>query len=130
MIFLDTSAIYALADKADKNHERAKEIFQNLLHSREELLIHNYIIVESQALIQHRLGFLQARVFLHEAEQFTIIWVDLLLHNQAGEYFARHGKKNLSFVDCVSFILMHQEHIKQAFAFDADFTKAGFELLS
>lgn len=33
MIFLDTSAIYAMADRADPNHERAKERFEGLLNT-------------------------------------------------------------------------------------------------
>ena len=41
MIFLDTSAIYALADGGDPNH--AVERLQEILSFGEELLTHNYV---------------------------------------------------------------------------------------
>ena len=56
MIFLDTSAIYALADRGDPRNEVAKERFQAVLQGGEGMLTHNYVLVESMALIQHRLG--------------------------------------------------------------------------
>ena len=40
------------------------------------------------------------------------------------------AKKNLSLVDCVSFELMGNLGIRTAFAFDAHFKDAGFEVCS
>lgn len=60
MIFLDTSVVYALADEGDPNHKRAKELFGRALEVDEDLLIHNYILVESAALLQNRLRLDQA----------------------------------------------------------------------
>ena len=51
MIFLDTSAIYALADRDDKNHQQAIRLFQEALTNRERFIVHNYILVESAALL-------------------------------------------------------------------------------
>ena len=56
MIFVDSSAIYALADASDDSHELAKSILAAALESGEELLTHNYVLLESTALIQRRLG--------------------------------------------------------------------------
>ena len=56
MIFLDTSAIYALADKADPNHADAYKKFDLALKAGEIFLLHNYVLVESAALLQARLG--------------------------------------------------------------------------
>lgn len=130
MIFIDTSAIYALTDRADKNHNGAKEIIKTIINNREEIVTHNYIIVESLALLQNRLGVLPATTFLKDARQFSIIWIDEMLHDKASEYFEKYGKRNLSFVDCVSFIVMQKENIQRAFTFDKDFTEAGFEIIS
>ena len=63
MIFVDTSAIYALADRGDKNHAKAVKRFDAFVIGGEPLLIHNYIIVESFALLQHRLGRSSAAAF-------------------------------------------------------------------
>jgi predicted nucleic acid-binding protein len=51
-IFIDTSAIYALLDRDDIEHKKAKKIWIDLLHSENILLTSNYVLVESFALIQ------------------------------------------------------------------------------
>lgn len=128
MIFLDTSAIYALSDEDDKDHKEAKTLFANALSQGQEFLTHNYILLEASALIQRRLGLDQTKKFLTEASRFQILWVDLSLHTIAEDYFRKHATRKLSFVDCVSFVVMKQRNISTAFAFDEDFKKAGFEL--
>lgn len=128
MIFLDTSTIYALADEDDKDHKKAKTLFANALLQGQEFLLHNYILLEASALIQRRLGLDQAKKFLAEARKFRVLWIDLSLHMIAEGYFRKHATRKLSFVDCVSFIVMRQHNISTAFAFDEDFRKAGFQL--
>lgn len=127
MIFLDTSALYALADRADRNHSHARALFEKAFHGGEELLTHNYIIVETVALIHHRLGFISAKKFLHDAAAFEIVWVDISLHEMGMKSFLQYGKRKLSFVDCISFAVMQQKEIQMAFAFDEDFVKVGFK---
>ena len=130
MIFLDTSAIYALADRKDKNHKEAKRLFALALSRGQEFIIHNYIIVESTALIQRRLGFQQAKKFLKEVTRFYIIWIDFRLHRLADDYFSKQAGQRLSFVDCLSFVVMKEQGITHVLAFDDDFIKAGFLQLS
>ena len=126
MIFLDTSAIYALADKEDENYKEAEELFALALSQEQQFLLHNYILAEVSALIQRRLGLEQTKKFLKEAAQFHILWVDPPLHRLAENYFYKHATRKLSFVDCTSFVVMRQQGITHAFAFDEDFKKAGF----
>lgn len=130
MIFIDTSAFYALADKADQNHEKAKAAFARMLASDEYLFTHNYILIETAALLQRRLGLVSATAFLREISAFQIRWIDATAHKISFQYFLRYGKRNLSFVDCVSFAIMKDEDAKVAFAFDSDFNKFGFTLYS
>lgn len=129
MIFLDTSAIYALADKSDENHAQAKKIFIHSIEQNVDFLLHNYIIVESAALIQNRLGATAARHFFEDAGKFSVVFIDELLHSQAYEYWVKESKRRLSFVDCASFVVMHRQRISRAFAFDDDFKRVGFELI-
>jgi uncharacterized protein len=128
MIFLDTSAIYALADQKDEYYAQARESFGSILSQGGQFMLHNYILVESVALIQRRLGLEPAKKLLHDAGWFRVVWVDSSLHELASDYFQKHATRNISFVDCISFVLMKQEHIREAFAFDEDFEKAGFQL--
>ena len=41
MIFLDTSAVYAMADQGDPNHAPALEKFNEVLAAGEVLCLHN-----------------------------------------------------------------------------------------
>jgi predicted nucleic acid-binding protein len=62
-VFIDTSAFYALLDRDDANHQRAKDVWTNLLKNENTLLTSNYVLVETFALVQHRLGIEAVRGF-------------------------------------------------------------------
>jgi predicted nucleic acid-binding protein len=128
MIFLDTSAIYALADKADPNHQTAYVKFDSALKYGETFLIHNYILIESTALLQARLGLHSAILFLKEAKSFEVEWVDLTLHQEAEKELERIGKRGISLVDCTSFIVMKRRGVQKVLAFDPDFLDQGFTI--
>jgi predicted nucleic acid-binding protein len=80
MIFLDTSAIYAWADAADPNHPIAVRRLRLILEAGEGLLTHNYVLVESMALLQARLGLAADIKLAKDATTFVIEWVDEDLH--------------------------------------------------
>ena len=40
------------------------------------------------------------------------------------------GRRNLSLVDCKSFVIMRQDKMEKVFGYDKPFTAQGFELLS
>jgi len=128
MIFLDTSAVYAMADQADPNHASALEKFNQALSSGEPICLHNYVLVESAALLQARLGLRVALQFLKEVKAFQIEWVDHHLHEKALQELERIGKRGVSFVDCMSFLVMREKGIKRVLAFDPDFADQGFVL--
>jgi hypothetical protein len=126
MIFLDTSAIYALADTADPHHTTAYKKFDAALKSGEQFLIHNYILVECAALLQARLGLRAAILLLQDARGFQIEWVDRVLHQEAQQELERIGKRGISLVDCASFVVMRRRGIQKLLAFDSDFPDQGF----
>ncbi len=128
MIFIDTSAIYAMADQADPYHEVARERFGKLIDAGEEILTHNYILVESMALLQSRLGLPAALRLARDARAFVVEWVDQLTHEEAVRRLARRGSRKVSLVDQVSFLIMQRRSIQVAMAFDPDFAKAGYQI--
>ena len=130
MIFVDTSAIYALADRADPNHARAAECFATMLESDAGLLTHNYVLVESMALLQRRLGLDAALRLAADARTFEIEWITQRMHESAAASLAAAGSRGISLVDHVSFLVMEGRGVSKAFAFDQDFTTRGFELFS
>jgi len=129
MIFLDTSAIYALADRRDPHHDLAKERFKALLDAGEEVLTHNYVLVEAMALVQSRLGLEAAVRLAEDCRAFRVEWVDEATHEEAIRRLARSAKRRVSLVDQVSFLVMRRRGVRVALAFDSDFEEVGFQIL-
>ena len=129
MIFLDTSAIYAWADAADPNHRVSIRRLQAILDSREELLTHNYVLVESTALLQARLGLSAVARLTKDTTAFVIEWVDDDLHASGLRELERSKKRHVSLVNHISFLVMKRRGVATAFAFDPDFVSAGFQLV-
>jgi predicted nucleic acid-binding protein len=129
VIFIDSSAIYAMADRADSNHGRSQRLFEQLLVEQQPLSTHNYVVVESLALIQNRLGLAAAKAFEKSLHNFRVVWIDEETHDLASARWAK-GRRTLSFVDHVSFVVMERFGITTAFAFGSDFVGAGFNILS
>lgn len=129
MIFVDTSAIYAWANTADRNHDTAVRRLQTILDRGEPLLTHNYILLESTALLQARLGVAAALGLARDSRIFTVDWVDDQLHAAGIRELQRMGKRQISLVDHISFLVMRRRDVTTAFAFDPDFLSAGFDLV-
>ena len=129
MILIDTSAIYALADRVDSNHSAAERIMRGLLDGGEELVLHTYILIESFALLHHRHGLAVAIQMSEDLASLRTVTVDRRLHDDAVNRLRRSKRHAPSLVDAVSFCVMEREDIRTAFAFDADFGRAGFELV-
>lgn len=128
--FVDTSALYALLDAAQETHSAASGAWHGLLDGAEPLLTTSYVLVETSALVQRRLGMPAVRA-LHE-ELLPVIdvhWMDAADHAAAVEVFLAAGRRGLSLVDCASFRVMRRLRIRRAFAFDEDFPDQGFEIV-
>lgn len=129
-VFLDTSALLAVLDADDLSHARAREVWAELLGRSEDLVSTNYVLVETFALVQHRLGLEAVRTFQEDVlPLIRIYWVSEADHRAGVTALLTAGRRQLSLVDCVSFLVMRQLNLKTAFAFDRDFTAQGFETL-
>ena len=125
--FVDTSAFFALLDKDDKNHPVAEKVLRNLLENDTVLLTSNYVLVESFALIQRRLGMEALRLF--QTNMTPIVRVEFVsseLHRLGVSAVLSASKRNLSLVDCISFEIMRFLNIQSAFTFDQHFHEQGF----
>src|SRR4030042_6170158 len=129
-VFIDTSAFYALLDRDDESHRKAKNSWADLLKNDDTLVTNNYVLVETFALIQHRLGMDAARGFQNDILPLVNIeFVVPELHRSGVSALLSASRRNLSLVDCVSFEMMRTLEIKTAFAFDPHFKEQGFNTL-
>lgn len=128
MIFLDTSAVIALADRSDDNHAEAVAALDKVTAQGQGILTHNYILVESAALLQSRIGLRSALAFLSDAAKLTIHWVTPRDHADAVTLLAERNRRGLSLVDCMSFAVMRNYGVSAALAYNADFEAEGFQI--
>ena len=130
MIYVDTSAFLAVVHSGDDQHERAFQTWQNLIENNERLMCNNYVLVESIALVQHRVG-MEALAILHNEiiPYMEIEWLDESLHNTIVDLALTTNRRQLSLVDLSSFDTMRRHNINTAFTFDSHFHEQGFEVI-
>lgn len=128
-VFVDTSALFAVLDQGDQAHSSAGAVWAKLLAGRALLVTTNYVLLETAALVQHRLGVAALRT-LHETitPLLEIEWIDQGRHKAAMQMTLAGRRRKLSVVDCSSFIVMREIGIQEAFAFDKHFSGQGFRL--
>jgi predicted nucleic acid-binding protein len=126
-VFVDTSAIYAVFDRDDINHPRARVAWEQLLRESGSLLTSNYVLVEAGALLQHRLGLQAVRALYDDVVPLlTVEWITETIHRSAVASLLTASRRNLSLVDCVSFHVMRAASVQSAFCFDRHFREQGF----
>ncbi|MBS3909917.1 MAG: type II toxin-antitoxin system VapC family toxin [Actinobacteria bacterium] len=128
--FIDTSAFLAILGADDLNHEKSKEAWKYLVGRKEALVCSNYVLIETFALVQHRLGIEAVITFQNDVFPIlTIEWVDELSHLSGVAAVLATRRKRLSLVDCVSFSVMRKLGINVAFTFDRHFKEQGFRCI-
>jgi len=125
--FIDTSAFFALLDRDDSNHKKAGVVWAQILNPEHTLVTSNYVLVETFALLQSRLGLSAVRGFQEDIlPLINIEFVNSSTHRAGISALLSASRRNLSFVDCVSFEVMRSQGIRNAFAFDSHFREQGF----
>ncbi len=130
-LFVDTSAWLALNDKNDQYHNKAAAKSIEIKKRKIELITSEYIIDESITLIRYRVSHRAAVIFgdsLINSNIVTIIDVTGEDRIKAWEMFKKYEDKELSFTDCISFVLMKNLKLNKAFTFDEHFKQLGFEI--
>ena len=128
--FIDTSAFLAVLDADDTHHKKAKDVWKELVPTETTLTSTNYVLVETCAVLQNRLGIESVRTFQEDILPIvTVDWVDEVAHRAGIMGLLTADRKKLSLVDCVSFDSMRRLGVKKAFVFDRHFKEQGFDCL-
>lgn len=126
-VFIDTSALMAVLDADDGYHKKAKDIWVRLISEEETIISSNYVLVETFALVQNRLGLKAVRMLQEDIlPMITVDWVDEASHKDGVTGVLTALRKKLSLVDCTSFAIMRKLGIKKVFAYDSHFKEQGF----
>jgi len=128
-LFVDTSAILAIVDADQDRHRDVAATWEAALESGRALYTSNYVLVETFALVQRRLGLAAARdVSTTLVPLLNPLWVDETLHETALAAVFAAGSRSLSLVDCTSFGIMRRHGLGEALTLDRDFARQGFRL--
>ncbi|MBI5481021.1 MAG: PIN domain-containing protein [Deltaproteobacteria bacterium] len=121
-LFVDTSAFYALADADDRNHERARTVFERRAEAG-EACTSDYVFVETWSLIRARMGRGAALRFWDAMRTSVarVLGVSSDDLRRARAIVAAWPDQDFSLIDATSFALMERHGIDEALALDAHF---------
>jgi uncharacterized protein len=126
-VFVDTSAFLAVLDSNDQFHSHAKAAWESLVADEAGLVCTSYILVETFALVQNRLGMAAVRAFQENiVPLLQVEWIEAQNHQRSVAALLIAGRRQLSLVDCASFDAMRTLGLTTAFTFDRHFAEQGF----
>jgi len=128
-IFIDTSAFLALEDESDEHHEEAVRFRdQEILRGHHECITTSYILDETLTLIRSRLSIPASIDFskkIRRSQVVKIVSLSKVIEDKALDLFEKYDDKTFSCTDCVSFVVMQELGIQEAFTFDEHFVQVG-----
>lgn len=126
-VFVDTSALFALLDADDAGHDLAFPAWSGGIDECAGFVTTNYVVVETIALAQRRLGTHTARTLIDEMlPMIDTIWVTDADHSTGLSLVLMAARRRLSLVDCVSFTVMRRLGIRDYLGVDPHFEEQGF----
>ena len=129
-VYIDTSALLAILNPHDRVHLPARELWQALLDKEAMFICSNYVLVETLALAQRRMGLEAVQTIVRDIVLvLQVEWVEVDEHWAGVQLLLSLGHRRVSLVDCVSFVQMRRLGIQAAFAFDEHFEAQGFTCL-
>ena len=132
LVFVDTSAFVGKLLEADERHTRAQEVMRRLLRDGRELLTTDYVFDEVVTRVRGRADHasaVKAGDSILSSDVIEMVDVDASVRKEAWRLFRKYRDQMLSFTDCTSFAVMGKYGIREAFSFDEDFSKVGFEVV-
>jgi hypothetical protein len=131
-IFLDTSYLLALVNAHDASHTRALESGRDLALSRRKSLTTEAVLFELCNGLSRkpwRKSAVDIVRALRTNLDVVIIPTSPTLLTRSFELFASRLDKEWSLTDCLSFIVMQDQRLKQVLTTDHHFRQAGFEIV-
>ena len=126
MRLVDTSFLVALQVPRAAHHADARTLWGS---ERGPLLVTNHVLGETWTFLRRRAGHDAAVRFAQAARaspRAVVVHVDEDTEQEAWRWLHRHDEREYSFVDATSFMTMRRRRIREALAFDGDFSAAGF----
>ena len=127
----DTSGFFALIDKRDPMHGKAVRWVEKQ-RKRIRPVSTEWVIGETcTLLVARKRSHLVARFldYIDDSAALVLVNPDEMLLHAAKAMIRPQAEQGYSFVDCISFCLMKERGIRNAFTTDTHYRKAGFSAL-
>jgi len=124
----DTSGFFALVDERDPAHDKAVAWIE-AQRKKMRPVSTEWIVGETcTLLVARKRPHLVARFldYLNSSTALLLVNPDDMLLQAAKALIRQQAKQGYSFVDCISFCLMKERSIRNAFTTDVHYRKAGF----
>jgi predicted nucleic acid-binding protein len=123
-VLWDSSAILALLDADDADHARAVLAARAIASEARPSFITNYVEAEAHALLLRKLGRAIARQWLLTGG-LPVVRALPAEEQRAKEILMRHGDKDWTLCDAISFAVLEARRVPSAFTFDRHFRQFG-----
>jgi predicted nucleic acid-binding protein len=131
-IFLDTGGLFAALVTRDKKHTQARQYLAEASRRRQLFRTTDHVIDEAATLFKARGNRHLAGTLFDitvRSRACTVEWTGEACFREAMAFFLAHDDHGYSFTDCLSFVVMADHGIQEAFATDRHFNEAGFTAL-
>jgi predicted nucleic acid-binding protein len=128
-LFLDTGFVIALEAVDDQHHRAAQACWERLWEPSLHLVTTTYVFDEVVTFFNGRGHFEKAvdiGTRLLESPSVRVVHVDEALFEEGWRALKVRPDKRYSLTDCISFVVMSRENLREALAFDRHFEQAGF----
>ena len=128
-VFADAFYFVGLVNRADQHHSRIVAAARQL---RDEVLTTEWILAEFADALAESSSRRLVPQFIRALEQdpkVRIIRADTDLFHRGLRLYEERPDKEWSLTDCLSFVVMEQENIREALTGDQHFEQAGFTAL-
>jgi hypothetical protein len=131
-VFLDTAFPIALANKKDRYHQKAISLSEQIESSNSDIITSRAIFIEignTLAKLRVRRIAIDILSFLEAKPKLEIVPLSEDLYSKAFNLFKERQDKEWGLIDCISFVVMQEQGVKDALTPDIHFKQAGFNAL-
>jgi len=128
LVYVDTSALIALATSTDRYHSSAADYFRKAMDGGIRFIVGRPVLVEYIDGVTKRIGKSEAIKELRLLESTAVMRIEPDVeddHRLGRELFLRYDDQAIDMTDSLSFAIMDRLGLKEAFTFDRDFVVHG-----
>lgn len=131
MQYMDTSALIALSDHGDKNHDAAKSHFVHSVEKGARFVLGKPVVIEYIDGVAKKIGKAKAIAELEIILTSTLRLLEMDAEEdfEKGIYYFKKYRDKIDLTDCISFAMIERLKLDKVFTFDRDFAIHGFKVV-